>query len=160
VSITFTNSSSNGPTSYSWDFGDGTTSTVTSPLHVFSNNVAGTTAFFTVRLTATNAFGSNTLTKANYIGVTSPAIISSNKPVVVFSASAVKGKHPFKVTFTNSTTGTAPITWLWTFGDGHTSTAKSPVNTYINPGIYTVTLKATNSNGSTLLTKSNYITIQ
>ncbi|MBT4968051.1 MAG: DUF5011 domain-containing protein [Bacteroidetes bacterium] len=32
--------------------------------------------------------------------------------------------------------------WIWDFGDGDTSHAKSPQHTYVNPGIYTVKLQA------------------
>jgi PKD repeat protein len=56
--------SSNGPTSWSWDFGDGGTSTVQNPQHTY--NAAGT---YTVALTATNQYGSDTNTKLNYITV-------------------------------------------------------------------------------------------
>lgn len=159
VSVTFTNSSTKSPTSYSWNFGDGTTSSVTSPLHVFTNYVAGTTKFFTVSLTATNSSGFNTVTKVNYIGVTSPSVIANNKPVVSFVANATKAKRGSKISFTNNTASATATAWMWTFGDGKTSSAKTPSNTYVNPGIYTVTLKATNASGSTLLTKSNYIVI-
>lgn len=57
ATVQFTNTSSNA-TSYSWDFGDNGTSTDVSPSHVYANG--GT---YTVRLTATGAGGSNTVTK-------------------------------------------------------------------------------------------------
>lgn len=60
-SVTFTDSSTNTPTSWAWAFGDGSTSTTQSPVHSYS--IAGN---YTVSLTATNAYGSNTVTK-NYL---------------------------------------------------------------------------------------------
>jgi immune inhibitor A len=45
---------------------------------------------------------------------------------------------------TNTTSGTAPFTYLWDFGDSLTSTAASPSHTYAAPGLYTVILTATN----------------
>lgn len=57
----------------------------------------------------------------------------------------------------NSNTGTAvqpeaPITYLWNFGDGTTSTAMSPSKTYAAAGTYTVTLTATNTYGTNTTT--------
>ena len=66
LAVTFTDASSGSPTSWSWTFGDGGTSTAQSPSHSYA--AAGT---YTVALTATNAFGSNTLTRTGYITVTS-----------------------------------------------------------------------------------------
>ncbi len=60
--IQFFDQSTNSPTAWSWDFGDGGTSTLENPTHTYIAN--GT---YTVSLTATNAFGSDIETKANYI---------------------------------------------------------------------------------------------
>lgn len=50
--------------------------------------------------------------------------------------------------FTNTTTGTEPISYLWAFGDGATSSAKNPTHPYAAAGTYTVWLTATNSYGT------------
>lgn len=55
LSVTFTDTSSNLPTSWAWNFGDASTSTDQNPSHVYS-----TEGYYTVALTATNASGSNT----------------------------------------------------------------------------------------------------
>ncbi len=55
--VTFTNLSGNA-TGYSWDFGDGTTSTQTNPVHIYT---AGGT--YSIKLIATNAQASNTAGK-------------------------------------------------------------------------------------------------
>ena len=60
--IQFFDQSTNSPTTWSWDFGDGGTSTLENPTHTYLAN--GT---YTVSLTTTNAFGSDSETKANYI---------------------------------------------------------------------------------------------
>jgi len=60
--VVFTDASTNGPTSWAWDFGDGGTSTAQNPSHSYT--VAGT---YTVTLTATNAYGSDSEVKTGYI---------------------------------------------------------------------------------------------
>jgi PKD repeat protein len=51
-------------------------------------------------------------------------------------------------------------TFLWNFGDGNTSTLNQPSHTYTSPGRYTVSLKATNNNGSNTMTVANYINLK
>jgi PKD repeat protein len=67
LSIDFTDLSTNSPTSWSWDFGDSSTSTAQNPSHTYT--VAGT---YTVSLTATNAIGSDTETKTALLTFTDP----------------------------------------------------------------------------------------
>jgi PKD repeat protein len=68
VTVEFTDLSSGSPTSWSWTFGDGGNSALQNPSHTYS--AAGS---YTVALTATNADGSDTVTKTNCITVTSPS---------------------------------------------------------------------------------------
>lgn len=63
--IVFTDLSSNNPTSWLWDFGDGQTSTAQNPTHHYANS--GT---YSVSLTATNAFGNQQVTKSNLVTIT------------------------------------------------------------------------------------------
>jgi gingipain R len=65
-SVTFTDTSTNTPTSWSWTFEGGTPSTSTAQNPTITYNTAGT---FDVALTATNAAGSDTETKVDYIDV-------------------------------------------------------------------------------------------
>jgi len=79
-------------------------------------------------------------------------------PVASFSATPTTGCAPLTVNFTgNATNGT---TWSWAFGDSNTSTFQSPTHQYITAGIYTVTLTATNSCGSSSVTKAAYIIVE
>jgi len=64
LSVAFTDLSTNNPTSWSWTFGDGGSSTAQNPNHTYNN--PGT---YTVSLTATNAYGSDSETKTGYITV-------------------------------------------------------------------------------------------
>jgi hypothetical protein len=66
MTATFTDTSTGSPTSWAWDFGDGTTSTVQNPSHTFT--AAGS---YTVSLTATNAAGAST-------AVTQPITVTSS----------------------------------------------------------------------------------
>jgi len=79
-------------------------------------------------------------------------------PVTAFTATPTAGLAPLTVQFTDTSTG-SPTSWLWDFGDGNTSTAQNPQHTYTAPGLYTVTLTATNEYGSDTETKTDYITV-
>ncbi len=65
LTVVFTDQSANNPTSWQWNFGDGTTSNVQNPGKIYQN--AGS---YSVQLTVTNSFGTDTETKTNYITVT------------------------------------------------------------------------------------------
>jgi PKD repeat protein len=62
------------------------------------------------------------------------------------------------VQFTDSSTNT-PTSWTWSFGDGISSSVQDPVHTYSTAGTYTITLIATNTEGSNVATKTNLITV-
>jgi gliding motility-associated-like protein len=61
-----------------------------------------------------------------------------------YTAIALDSCAPFPVVFTNASTGA--LSYFWDFGDGSTSTLFSPSHTFVNPGTYTVTLIAIDSN--------------
>lgn len=71
LTVQFTDVTTNAPVSWNWDFNnDGTTdSTVQNPTYTY--NLTGT---YTVKLTTQNVFGTDTLTKTNYITVQEPPI--------------------------------------------------------------------------------------
>jgi|GEM_PF-435647 len=71
--INFSSTSLNSPTSYLWNFGDGTTSTLENPSHTYS-----TPGTFSVSLKVTNGFGADSLTKTNLIQITQ---ITGLKPI-------------------------------------------------------------------------------
>jgi PKD repeat protein len=147
LTVTFTNTSTGTVSGWSWNFGDGGTSTIQNPAHTYTS--AGT---YTVSLTAIGPGGSNTATKTNYISVTAAP------PVANFSASPTSGTAPLLVNFTDTSTGSV-TGWSWNFGDGTTSTAKTAIKTYSNPGTYTVKLTVSGPGGSNTATKTNYISV-
>ncbi len=137
VTVSFTDTSTGGPTTWSWDFGDGGASALQHPTHDYT--AAGT---YTVSLTASNAGGADTCTKPDLLTVTVPP------PTAAFTAAPVRGNAPLTVTFTDGSSG-GPTTWSWDFGDGGTSSAPSPEHTYDTVGIYTVALTVANAGGAT-----------
>jgi len=60
------------------------------------------------------------------------------------------------IQFTDLTSG-SPLSWLWSFGDGQTSTEQNPLYTYSTPGIYTVSLLI--DGAAPAEEKVNYITV-
>ncbi|MDB5191300.1 MAG: hypothetical protein JWQ96_863 [Segetibacter sp.] len=85
-------------------------------------------------------------------------LAQAQTPVANFSADVVSGCAPLVVKFADLSTGN-PTAWSWDLGNGTISTVKNPVTTYVTPGIYSITLTATNSSGSNTITKASYITI-
>ena len=145
--IHFTDLSTNEPTSWSWDFGDGTTGTGQNPDHAYK-----ATGVYDVTLTSSNQFTTSSLTKKQYITIV-------NMPRANFAADKTKGQAPFLVSFSDLSRG-SPTLWSWDFGDGTTSAEQNPVHTYTENGVYTVTLSASNANGEDKETKVNYITVR
>lgn len=145
--VKFTDLSENA-TGWYWDFGDGSTSTDQNPIHKYL-----TEETYTVKLTATNSAGGDTITKSNYISVKSgPQTPTTQPPVAEFTSSAKSVDGSLIVTFTDTSTG-EPTSWLWDFGDGNTSTEQNPTHTYAESGDYHVTLIVSNSAGTNDSTK-------
>jgi hypothetical protein len=63
------------------------------------------------------------------------------------------------IQFTNLTTGTEPIEYLWDFGDGATNTEENPTHIYTTGGLYTITLTATNDFGMDVYTAALPVTV-
>jgi PKD repeat protein len=153
--VTFTNTTQdNGTTpagslNYLWDFGDGTTSTSFSPpphLYNYENSP------FTVTLTATNPF-------SNCAGIFTQSISIQAPLVAAFTEfpNGVATIPNYHFSFTDQSTG-KPVSWVWAFGDGSTSTSQNPTHTYADTGAYIVTLTITNANGC-ISTVTNKVSI-
>ncbi|MBS1488008.1 MAG: PKD domain-containing protein [Bacteroidetes bacterium] len=149
--ITFTNTTSGSVTAYTWAFGDGNTSTLTS-----TSNTYASTGTYAVTLNATNAAGCNNSFSKNI------SIYSNPKPKFSIEAPPFSCAN-YPAQFDNNTgflTDSNVTSWQWTFGDAAngTSTQKSPAYTYTAAGSYSVGLKATTNFGCTA-TKDSVITI-
>jgi PKD repeat protein len=68
LTVSFTDSSSGDVTAWSWDFGDGYVSTSPNPSHTYTEP-----GIYTVRLTVSGPGGSNAVTAADYVRVSSPS---------------------------------------------------------------------------------------
>lgn len=158
LTVTFTDTSiGEGITAWSWDFGDpasgaNNTSTAQNPSHQYAS--PGT---YTVALTVTNEFGSDTETKTAFITVTGQP---GGLPDAAFTASVTEGDVPLTVQFTDQSTGDGIVAWEWDFGDGSpASTERNPTHEYTVAGVYAVSLKVTNALGASRLKIQNFITV-
>ena len=150
-SVQYTSASLFAPTGYAWTFPGGTPATSTDPNPVVTYNTAGT---YDATLTVTNASGTSTRT------VTGVVTISNVVPTADFTARQAPICPGGTITFTNRSVNCAS-TYAWTFSGGApaTSTAASPTVTFAAAGTYTVSLVASNSNGSSAA-KTFTVTVQ
>ena len=143
--VHFTNTST-GATSYSWNLGNSVITPLTNPSTSYLS--PGT---YTVTLTAYNGGASSTQTMV---------ITVHPLPTVDFFATPTAVCPGAPVTFTSTSTPgvPGPMTYLWNFGDGVTSTAANPTHAFTNPGYYNISLTVTNSQGCLrTYTRSAYI---
>ncbi len=76
-----------------------------------------------------------------------------------FQANVTEGCGSIQVQFINNSNGTGTLEYLWTFGNGNTSTQQNPVATYSQPGQYTVSLEVTNGTDTDVKEINNYIVV-
>ena len=77
-SLTLTDNSTGKPTSWHWDFGDGTTSTEQNPVKTYNVN-----GIYTIELTVTNAAGSDSTTKQQTVrAIANPYIVPNTIPAL------------------------------------------------------------------------------
>ena len=149
--VDFTDLSTGVPTSWDWDFGDGSAhSSVQNPTHTYTEPSTGSApTSYTVSLTVTNGLGSDIETKTDYVTVLPPLVAD-------FSATPMSGPPPLSVSFTDLSTGTI-TSWDWDFGDGSAhSSLQNPSHAYAE-GVYNVTLMITGPCGPDTMVKQNYI---
>ena len=131
LTVNFTDTSA-GATSWHWDFGDGNTSTLQNPTHVFT-----TVNTFNVVLSINS--GASTATHS---------VSTMQPPVAFFITNISRIQAGQKVTFTDMSFGDV-ASWKWNFGDGSIySTLQNPTHTYTIPGQYLVSLTVTSTDGT------------
>jgi len=130
-----TSTIANGSMTYAWDFGDGGTSTQNSPQHIFSG--AGT---MNVKLVVTSDLGcKDSITQAVVI-----CPLLTNQAFSINAASSCFVGNYFGVQNYFGNSAGYPMTYLWNYGDGTTSTLQNPpTHNYAAVGTYTITLTTT-----------------
>ncbi len=140
--IHYTDLSTNNPASWSWTFDGGTPQH--SNLQNPTNICYDTSGIYNVRLTVANANGADTTIMVGYIKVNT----CSNGCAAGFTL-APDNNNPHTWYALNTTTGVAPITYLWNWGDGSTSPGATPSHTYSAPGFYKICVTITDGAGCT-----------
>jgi PKD repeat protein len=126
------------PLAFLWDFGDGGTSTVRNPIHIY---LAGS-YITTVKVTDSKGYTDS----ANMEIYVSPDTV----PNVVASGYPIDGSAPLTVLFdVDVFSGEAPFTYQWDFGDGIYSALAHPTHMYTVPGNYTAYVAVTDTDGDT-----------
>jgi gliding motility-associated-like protein len=143
ANIPFDNNSV-GATSYQWDFDNGIVSAMANPTSYFENNTDDPIQY-DVMLVATSSFGcTDTMIHP---------VIMNPTPVVQFAPDVYSGCSPLLVTFSNSTVHAD--TYLWSYGNGTTSTNSDSLHTHLfvnngtDPITYQVALNAASAEGCT-----------
>lgn len=132
---------------YIWDFGDG--SAVVN--EAITNHTYTQPGSFTVSYTAIGQGGCN---RSTTIG----PIIVSDTSFAAFTSNPANTDTLLlpdaAVTFTDISVN--PITWLWDFGDGQTSSEQHPKHNFPTPGDYGVSLTVTNELGCSSTAVATY----
>lgn len=144
--VAFSNTSQRA-VKYEWDFGDGTTDSVTNPGKLFVNNVALTNTSFMVTMKAYSAAGCMDTVKR--------LVTIYPSPVAAFTTNVPDGCGPLGITFNNQSAsdflGSAGMTFNWTFSNGQASAVKNPNTTYLSntlrDTVYAPVLIATSVHG-------------
>jgi len=139
--VQFADTTSENPTSWQWNFDDGSTSNVKNPSHAFLR--AG---LYTVTLVSSDGSGSRQGSRT--ITVASTSLLSTSftyAPALPSAGQAVQ--------FADTSMG-SPASWLWDFGDGMSSTAQNPVHNFAAAGYFNVTLTVANGSESKSMSRS------
>lgn len=135
--VNFTDASIPNPTSWTWDFNNGNTSTLKNPSAVFL-----TSGTYKVKLIISNGAQIDSVIKT---------ITVWNLPVANFTVSSPSTCLYDTISFnSNVTLGDAPITqYAWGFGNGVANSSPVAHYSYNTTGSYTITLVVQDSNGCT-----------
>jgi len=137
LTVSFTNTSTGNNLSYKWDLGNSNTATTKDASAIYYIQKT-----YSITLTVTDG-------STNKSSSVTKTVIVYAVPTAQFKADVTIGCPPFKVTFSDQSTGSSTIvSWLWDFGDGTTDTHQNPSpHTYTSPGNYDVSLQVTDQNG-------------
>ncbi len=144
VQFTDKSSDSDGEiVSWTWQFGDGSSSVNPDPVHTYD-----TANTYTVTLTVEDNKGATDTVSKDITVVSSSS--SNQEPSASFSFSPENPKPGQDVKFTDTSSDDGSISsYRWKFGDGSSSTEASPSHSYSSSGTYTVSLTVTDDDGET-----------
>ena len=144
---TFSNTTT-GAVSYLWTFGDGSTSNVPSPQHVYNGEGS-----YTVKLL--------TISAAGCLDSITQTVDVHYQPTAMFIGDKLNSCPPLTTNFTNQSDSiNSNFTYLWDFGDGSISRDTMPSHVYTNTGVYTVSLTVTTPQGcKATYTRPDYIEV-
>jgi len=145
IPVSFVDASTPTPTTWNWNFGDGSPNeSIANPVHVYT-----TAGVYPVFLIVSNGICSDTAIST--IDVLNDCSTVGLAADFVSSTDTVDLAGLGMVSFTD--TSINALSWEWNFGDGSpVETVQDPTHTYIDTGIYTVTLTAYNYNCSDIAT--------
>lgn len=126
------------------DFGDGALASASGPGPVLSvSHTFAAAGTYVLRANVTDAAGVSATT-------TSPAVSVTAAPAVAVRASAraVDAGTPVRLSAMTLVTGTPPLSFAWSLGDGATATGANVTHTYPNPGSYVVAVNVTDGAGA------------
>ena len=141
IAVIFTDLSAASPISWSWDFGDNSTSTLQNPSHTYASPGA-----YDVSLTVTSSSGSDSETKANFITVNSIPSVSAgtNQTICLGSNLTLSGSGATTYSWDNVVTDgtafspTATNTYTVTGTDANGCTATDQVDVTVNTNYYII----------------------
>jgi PKD repeat protein len=143
TSFTLVDQSTGSVFSRLWTLGDGSSSTAASLSHVYA--FAG---IYTITLTVQNSVGQSSSTSQTVtVNAAAPSLSAA---FTYMPSSPVTGQT---VSFLDQSTG-GVNSWLWSFGDGSSSSVQNPTKQYAAPGSYTVTLTAFAGSASASTTRT------
>ena len=149
--VSFTDQSTQNPTSWNWTFTGGSPATSTAQNPTVTYNEPGT---YAVSLNVTNAGGTHEVSRTGYITVVRKA------PVAAFTASTNTILAGESVSFGNQSTDAVSFEWTFEGGSPATSNLENPEVVYAQAGTYSVQLKVTNESGSDLKVMESAITVK
>lgn len=84
-----------------------------------------------------------TVTDLGCVGTITQDVTVLPDPIALFNATPLDGCAPLEVDFTNLSQLAPNATWAWSFGDNNSSNDENPTHTYVNSGLYDVSLSIT-----------------
>lgn len=134
---------SNGVSSYNWNFGDGQTSSLQNPVHIYNNSSYTVEQIYTSILTAYSTYGCSSKDTLD--------IHVYPSPIANFNLIQESGCTPYTPVIQNTSIGSESS--FWTFGDGDTLTSNQTplshqyINNQATPSLFNIDLEVSNSFG-------------